>query len=206
MKRKLILIGGGGHCRSVLQGMRRMNVPVAGIIDVPEKVGTEVLGISVMGTDSDLSNYINDYQAMVTVGSTKDNSIRKQLYDRLVSMGFDIASFISDSSKISADVVINRGSVVLDSSLINTGTMVGENCIINTGAIIDHDCKIGDHVHIAPGVVMSGGVQVGDMAFVGVGAVVKDGVKIGNNAVVAAGAVVVSDVPNSVTVMGCPAK
>ena len=62
------------------------------------------------------------------------------------------------------------------------------------------------HAHVAPGAVLSGGVHVGVRAHVGAGATVIQGVHIGYDSVVGAGAVVLSDVPESCTVVGVPAR
>jgi acetyltransferase-like isoleucine patch superfamily enzyme len=71
---------------------------------------------------------------------------------------------------------------------------------------VDHDCIIGDHAHIAPGVTLSGGVIVGERTHIGTGATVIQGIHIGESSLVGAGALILKDVPQSVTVMGVPAK
>lgn len=52
---KIILIGGGGHCASVIDSMKKQALyePV-GIFDVPEKLGQSTLGVPIMGIDKDI--------------------------------------------------------------------------------------------------------------------------------------------------------
>ena len=51
----IVLIGGGGHCKSVIDVLREENkFQIAGIIDVPEKLGSEVSDIPCIGTDEQI--------------------------------------------------------------------------------------------------------------------------------------------------------
>lgn len=201
----LLLIGGGGHCRSVLSLIHGTGRKAL-VFDRPSMVGSDVLGFLVAGTDAELERYDRKiHQFMVTVGSTKENFTREKIFSRIVEMGFEPGTVIGKTAFIATGTEIGGGTAVLERAVINTGTVIGKNCIINTGAIIEHDCCIADHVHIAPGVTMSGGVKIGSGTFVGVGATVIQGISIGKNCVIAAGAVVIRDVPDHAFVAGVPA-
>ena len=43
MKKPLILVGGGGHCKSVLEAAESAGYQILGVLDMPENVGKEVL-------------------------------------------------------------------------------------------------------------------------------------------------------------------
>ena len=79
MKKPLILVGGGGHCKSVIDVAESAGYTILGILDMPEMVGTCVLDYPVLGTDDDIpkenetngygkrsnavpNNYINAYE------------------------------------------------------------------------------------------------------------------------------------------------
>lgn len=49
-------------------------------------------------------------------------------------------------------------------------------------------------------------VTIGKRVYIGVGAIVLPGVRIGDDSIVGAGSVVTKDVPQGVTVAGCPAN
>ena len=52
---KIILIGGGGHCKSCIDVIEAEGkYDIAGILDMPEFVGEKILGYSIIGTDDDL--------------------------------------------------------------------------------------------------------------------------------------------------------
>ena len=53
--KKIILVGGGGHCKSVIDVIEQeRKFKIAGIIDKPSLIGTKILQYSVIGSDKDL--------------------------------------------------------------------------------------------------------------------------------------------------------
>ena len=50
----LVLIGGGGHCKSVIDVAESAGYQILGILDMPEDVGKEILSAKVIGTDDDI--------------------------------------------------------------------------------------------------------------------------------------------------------
>lgn len=86
MSKGLLLVGGGGHCRSVLDSvLAAAEFSNVAIVDLPENVGRTVFGVPVVGDDDDLpslfhSGYTN---AVVTIGSIGNVERRVALFDRL---------------------------------------------------------------------------------------------------------------------------
>jgi FlaA1/EpsC-like NDP-sugar epimerase len=83
---KLLLIGGGGHCRSCIDVIRSGGVyEIIGIIDVAEKVGSNLDGVPVVATDDDLSEYLAKAdECLITVGQIGSASLRKKLYKKVL--------------------------------------------------------------------------------------------------------------------------
>ena len=53
---KILLIGGGGHCRSVIDVIElEKKYEIAGIVDKKELLNEEILGYKVIASDEDLS-------------------------------------------------------------------------------------------------------------------------------------------------------
>ena len=51
---EIILIGGGGHCKSVIDVIEQQKkFKIAGIVDKPKLFGSKILGYSVIGNDFD---------------------------------------------------------------------------------------------------------------------------------------------------------
>lgn len=57
-----------------------------------------------------------------------------------------------------------------------------------------------------PGVHCNGNVRIGELAYIGAGAMIRQSLTIGAAAIVGMGVVVTKDVPESVTVVGNPAR
>ncbi|KDR94767.1 UDP-perosamine 4-acetyltransferase [Peptoclostridium litorale DSM 5388] len=206
---KIILIGGGGHCKVIISMLKKLNShEIYGISEKKENLGRKILGITINTTDDDMEDLFNAgvKNAIIAIGSIGNPHARIKLFEKVVDIGFDSPSIISPDSVIAEDVIIKKGTVVMPGAIINAGTVIGNNCIINTGAIIDHDCVINDNVHIAPGVTLSGGVSVGHNSHVGTGANVIQGVCIGNNVLVGAGTLILNDIEDDMKAIGVPAK
>lgn len=207
-KKKIVLIGGGGHCKVVISILKKLvNFEIAGIVD-NYKADSFISGIKIIGTDDDLKDIYKSgvHNALITVGSTKDNAKRYSLFNMAKKIGYKFSVIISPEAIADESVKIGEGTVVMPGSIINIDSSIGKNCIINTGAIIEHDCKIGDHCHIAPGVHISGSVEVEKLSFIGVGATIIQGIKIGKNVTIGAGSVIIKDIPDNVIALGNPAK
>jgi len=207
-KKKIVLIGGGGHCKVVISILKKLdNFEITGIVD-NYKAKDLISGIKIIGTDDDLRDIYKSgiHDALITVGSTKDNTKRYRLFNMAKEIGYKFPLIISPEAIVDKSVKIDKGSVVMLGSIINIDSSIGKNCIINTGAIIEHDCNIGNHCHIAPGVHISGAVNIGELSFLGIGATIIQGIKIGKNVTIGAGSVVIKDIPDNVIAVGNPAK
>ncbi|WP_312922347.1 NeuD/PglB/VioB family sugar acetyltransferase [Stutzerimonas nitrititolerans] len=168
-KTKLLLIGGGGHCNSVIDVIEQENrFQIVGIIDNPENLGKQVLGYPVIATDNQLAELYSKYQhAIVTVGQIKSSALRVRLYQQLKEIGYQLPVIISPMAYVSKHAQIGEGTVILHHALVNASANIGNNCIINSKALIEHDAHIHDHCHIATASVINGGVVVEANTFVG---------------------------------------
>lgn len=200
----LILLGGGGHCKSVIEAARSYSRPIAGIIDVSEKVGQNVIGVPIIGTEECLPSLANDYEFIVAVGFIKDPTLHNSLYRKILNCGGIPGTIIASTATVSEYAQIGRGTVVLHGAHVNAEALVGENAIINTNANIEHDAVIGDNCHISTCASINGGAHVGDSVFIGSHAVIIQGINICDNAIVGAGAIVCSDISEPGIYVGGP--
>ncbi|ADA66518.1 sugar O-acyltransferase, sialic acid O-acetyltransferase NeuD family [Thermotoga petrophila RKU-10] len=209
MPEKIVLVGGGGHCKVVISVLKESgNFEIVGISDLKGNLEKEILGIPVKFTDDDLPFLFKEgvKNALVTIGSVGNPEKRVKLFEYLKSIGFKLPVVISKHAIVKENVTIEEGTIVMPGAIINPGTKIGKNVIINTGSIIEHDCVIGDHVHVAPGAVLSGGVIVDSETHIGAGAVIIQNIRIGKKTIIGAGAVVVRDIPDMVVAKGVPAR
>lgn len=206
MNKKLLLIGGGGHCRSVLSSVLSLNeYEEIGIVDYAD---TSVLGVTVVGRDEDLSvlKKAGWTDAFITVGSIGNINLRHHLYQMVIDNGFMVPTIIDTTAIIAQDVKVAPGCYIGKGVILNSGSCIGKCAIINTGAIVEHDCRIGDFVHISPGTVLCGQVFVGKHSHIGAGSIVRQQIEIGKDVLVGAGSVVVSNIPDHVKAFGNPCK
>jgi len=207
-KKKIVLIGGGGHCKVVISILKKLDkFEIVGIVD-NYKAEALISGIKIIGTDDDLRDIYKSgiHYALITVGSVKDNTKRYKLFNLVKKIGYKFPIIISPKAIVDKSVRIDEGTVIVPGSIINVDSSIGKNCVINTGSIIEHDCKIRDHCHIAPGVNISGGVEINNLSFLGIGTTILQGIKIGKNVTTGAGSVVTKDIPDNVIVIGNPVK
>lgn len=195
-KQKLIIIGGGGHAKVIIDAiLAGGEYDVQGIIDQKLETGTKVLGVSVLGTDEILPELYKKgiKNAFIGVGSIGDCTARRKIYEKLKNIGFDLPVIVHPKAVVARDVEFCEGTFVAASATINPGTKIGKNVIINTSSSIDHDCNIGDFVHIAPGAILCGTVTIGEGTHVGIGANIIQSIDIGKNCFITAKMLVKSD-------------
>ena len=209
MDKKLLLIGGGGHCKSVLDSVLTSNeYSEIGIIDKKENNRDNILGIPIIGSDDDLYKLYQDryHYAFVTVGSIGEPSLRIKLFKMLETIGFEIPNIIDSTAIVSNQVKVERGIFIGKNVVVNVGTSIKDGSIINTGSTIEHDCIINQFCHIAPGTVLCGEVEVGENTHVGAGSVIKQQIKIGSDTIIGMGSVVLNDISDNIVAYGNPCK
>lgn len=207
--KKVVLIGGGGHCKVIVDAILASGeIEIAAIVDVPEKIGQSVCGIKITGCDADLEKILSSgiNYAFVSVGSVTATAHRVVIYNKLVGLGFKMLNVIHPLSAVSPFAFLGAGNYIGPKTVVNAGATIGNNCIINSGAIVEHDCLIGDNVHISPGAVLGGGARIGQKTHFGIGAVAAQGITIGENSLIGAGSVVVKDIESDVVAFGNPCK
>lgn len=181
--KKIILIGGGGHCKACIDVIETTGLyQIAGIIDTKYKIGEKIFGYPIIGCDDDIVKLSKTYNYFfITIGQIGEPKIRRQLFEKLISLKVTLPVIISPYAYVSKHATIEEGSIIMHHSFINAGASVGKNCIINTKTLIEHDAIINNHTHIATGAIINGGVIVGENCFVGSGAVTKQMVRIKRN-------------------------
>lgn len=192
MKTNILLIGGGGHCRSIIDVIEAEGTfTIAGIIDQKERIGEKVLGYAIIGCDEDLEKIFHDIKyAMVAVGQIKSPDIRIKLWERLKTVGFKTPTIISPRAYVSKHAKIGIATVIMHDALVNANAIIGDNCIINSKALIEHDSQIADHCHISTGAIVNGGTIVSEGTFFGSNAVSKESITIAPRSFIKAGSLV----------------
>jgi len=186
MKKKIILVGGGGHCLSCIDVINMENkFEIFGIVD---KSPVNIKKYVHLGNDNEI--YKKKFKVkniLISIGQITNSKLRKKIYSKLLGLEYNFPTIISPLSYLSKDSQLGDGSIVHHNAIINSFSSIGDNCIINTGSIIEHETKIANHCHISTGSIVNGGVEIGECTFLGSNSAVKQGIKIGKNCVIGAG-------------------
>ena len=204
-RKELILVGGGGHCKSVIEVAESAGYSILGILDMPEEVGKTVLGYKVVGTDDDIPQFVGKAEFVITVGFIKNPAIRIRIFDKIKSAGGRLATIIASTARVSKYAEVGEGTIVMHQAFVNAGAKIGCNCIINTFSNIEHDAQVGDQCHISTGTMVNGDCKIGERVFIGSQSVLANGITVGDDIIVGAGSLVRKSISTKGIYSGNPA-
>ena len=188
--KNLILVGGGGHCKALIDVAESAGYSILGVLDMPEEVGKEILSTKVIGTDEDIPFYVDTAEFIIAVGFIMDSSTRIRLFNRVKQAGGKLATIVAATAHVSKYASLGEGTVVMHHALVNAGAKVGDNVILNSFADVEHDSVIGSQCHISTGAIVNGDCWVGERCFIGSQSVLVNGITVAEDIIVGAGSVV----------------
>lgn len=196
MMNSIILIGGGGHCKSCIDVIEQHGkFQIVGIVDNNVNVGEKILGYPIIGTDDDLTHLIQQYKyTLITVGQINSANIRIELYNKIKLLNGHLPVIISPLAYVSQHSIIQEGTIVMHHALINANVKVEANCIINSKSLIEHESNIGAHCHISTGAKLNGQVKIGNECFIGSGATLANNIEVTNKVIIPAGQTVFKNI------------
>lgn len=214
--RKILLLGAGGHCRSVMDSLTALcNYETINLIDYRKSDDTtkdareDILTLApIVGNDKDLERLHKEgyTDAFITVGSIGNVGTRIKLYEQLKQIGYQIPNIIDKESVVSPYTMLGEGIYVGKKAVINANTRIGNCAIINTASVIEHDCVIGDFVHVATGSILCGDVNIADRTHIGAGSIIRQGIQIGKDSMIGIGSIVVKDIAEKIVAYGNPCR
>lgn len=209
----VVLFGGGGHARVLLDVLGRLGRTVLGYA-APTPFGARAplrhrgRELPWLGDDASVGEAVDRtaVDAVFALGKVDVGARRWRVFEELSAAGWRFPPVVAPSATVHADVELGDGTVVLDGAVVATGARLGRACVVNTRASVDHDAHLGDDVHVAPGATLCGDVAVGAGCLIGAGATLVPGVRVAPGALVGAGATVVADLAQPGTYLGTPAR
>ena len=203
MPKSLVLIGSGGHAKSVTSVAASCGYDVIAYVD-DDKVGEYIFETPVISTNECEQKY-SSCNFSIAIG---DNAIRERVATEY-KVKFPKAKFpilIHKSCIVDSHSVISEGSVLMPLSNIGPDCHIGCFCIINTHSSVDHDSIINDYASLAPGVMLGGSVSVGARSSISIGSAIQHNLTIGQDVVIGANSYVNSVIEDSVVAYGSPCK
>jgi len=197
VKKEIVLVGGGGHCKACIDVIETQGeYDIAGIVDIKERIGESVLGYRIIATDDDFQSLVREYEYfLICIGQIKLLQKRMEKFKILKSHGAKFPIIISPLAYISKHAKLNKGTVVMHNVTVNAYAKIGRNCILNTASVIEHDAIIKDNCHISTGAIINGGSIIEENCFVGSNVTTREGIHIGRDSVIGAGLTILRDMP-----------
>lgn len=198
---KVVVLGCGGHARSVADVLLDLHADVALVfVDENARTGERILGRAVHSY-ADLHGQLLDHAVVPAAG---DNVRRHALFTTFPDR--NIISVVSRRAYVSGFATVGRGCFIGNHAHVGPEAVVGDGAIVNTAAVVEHETVLGVGCHVGPRAVVCGRCKIGDRVFLGAGATVRDGVTIGPDIVVGAGGVVTAGLHEPGVYVGCPAR
>lgn len=186
MMEDIILVGYGGHAKSVADCIeRKKEYRIIGYTE-PAEVESRY---PYLGTDEVLKYYYSKGIRNVAIcqGYLGHGELRQKLYKFVKDIGYTLPVITDPSSIISSTAVIGEGTFIGKGAIVNAEARIGKMAIINTMSLVEHECVVGDFSHIAVAAVLCGQVEVGEAAFIGANSTVIQCRKIASGKIVPAG-------------------
>lgn len=187
MKKKLLLIGSGGHtisCIDVIEMEKKYHV--IGLIDL--KKNKVLQKYEVVGNLNKLKELKTKTQNIfITIGQINSPKLRIKLFNKVNKLGFKLVKIVSPLSYLSKNSSIGDGTIIMHGAYVGPNVKIGKNCIINTNATIEHDTIIEDNCHISTSVTINGGVKINSGSFVGSNSVIRQGINLKSNSFIKMG-------------------
>lgn len=203
MNKRLGVIGAGGHGKVVADLAERAGWTDVVFFDARFASGNrEHAHWPLIAPPEEAAEHVCDGY-FVAIGNSR---ARQQWCEWLLANDLPLVSLVDPSAEVSAYATIELGVLVVGGAVVNVDSYLSQGVIVNTRASVDHDCHVGAYSHICPAAALAGTVTIGAHSWIGIGSQVKQGLCIGNDVSVGAGATVVSDISDSLTVVGTPAR
>lgn len=136
MKKRVIIVGAGGHGKVIADIIEKAEDKVVGFLDDNET--GKIFGYDVIGKIADIKKFQYKNNFVIAIG---DNYLRKQIAEQ---NDVEWYTAIHPSVQVAKGVKIGSGTVIMAGSIINSGAKIGRHVIVNTGTIVANQMKLQD--------------------------------------------------------------
>ncbi|MDC1345472.1 NeuD/PglB/VioB family sugar acetyltransferase [Candidatus Pelagibacter ubique] len=204
MNKKIIIIGGGGHAKSINDIIHRNNLAKK-IVGYVDKKKTN-LNLNYLGNDSFLQNIKKTSNYVLVNGIGINSELREKLFDNLKKK-FNFLTLIDNTAIISPFAKIKQGAVIFPLSYVGPSTLIDFNVVIHTKVSIEHDVKIEKNSYVGPGTTICGNCHIKNNTLIGGNSFIKQNIIIGKKNIVGAGSIVLKNfTKQNKKIYGNPAK
>ncbi|KHD44210.1 acetyltransferase [Streptococcus hongkongensis] len=206
MKKKLAFLGAGSHADAIVPVIDNLSYEFIGFFD--DKDISEHDGYPVLGRMYDVLKFLDNGMidaVFITIG---DNAKRRELFDYVAKNYYhSIINIISpDALVLTPESICGRGIFIGFGAFIGSKVQLFDNNVVNTGALIEHHTIVKSHCNIAPNATINGLCKIEEEVYFGSASVITQTLSITSQTIIGAGAVIISDIVESGTYVGIPAK
>jgi len=178
MPQRWLILGSGGHVRSVADAIREHGAAVLGFLDDSRPADELVADVPVLGplrlawdvmTQPCAEGAPTPDRFVMAIG----NPVRRQRWQHVLEGAG--APVVHPRTRVSQSAQLAPGCVVLTGAVINADARLKRGVIFNSGAVVDHDAICGVYRQLAVKTAMAGGSCHGPLASLAAGEVLGCG-------------------------------
>ena len=176
-----LILGAGGHGRSVADAIAANGDLVMGFLDDGLPEGSLVNGISVLGALAHARELQQLFAAthqgppdhlVVAIG----NPVLRQSWQQVLEhAGAPLGVVLHPRASVSASAQVAPGCVVLAGAVVNANACLHSGVLVNSGAVVDHDAICDAYSQLGVNAAMAGGSRLGPLACLAPGEVLACG-------------------------------
>ena len=177
MPHRWLILGSGGHGRSVADAIRAQGDAVLGFLDDSRPADELLAGVPVLGplrlawdvmTQPCPEGAPTPDRFVVAIGTPV---LRQRWQPVLEAAGAPVGVVVHPRACVSPSAQLAPGCVVLAGAVINAEARLERGVLVNSGAVVDHDAICGVYSQLGVNAAMAGGSRLGPLASLAAGEV-----------------------------------
>lgn len=185
MKKSIIIVGAGGHGKSVADVILQQGFyHLIGFVDDGYPQLLDIWGFPILGkaTIDALSSLRSKADCLVV--AIGNNSVRESIFKSIAGLNFELPNVVHDTAAISPRSKLGYGCVIMAHTSLGAESTLGNGVVLNSGAIVDHNSIVEDFGHLGVNASMAGNTRLGRLAWAQAGVAIGYGQTIPSNKII----------------------
>ena len=190
---RLIIIGNGTYARMMKRyiGLTDFGEAAAYAVESACIQEDQLDGLPVISLESLQKKFSCDEVSLVMgIGYKKMGNIRKRIFLKCKSMGYQFENYIHPTAIIEKNVVMGEGNNILEGVILEESVLLGDANLLFGGSMIAHETMVGDYNTLSVKAVVAGSTVIRNNCFIGAAATIKDHIVLNDYVFIGAAAYV----------------